>query len=108
MEARFHEATWVGFNGRSNEHIVVLSEGGPAIKVRTVRPRPESERWKAGDIDAIMGTPWEPSPAGDLPDSMDDPAASAPRIISEIPPARARDMDEEGELERAEARAADD
>ena len=36
LEPRFHDATWVGYNDRSNEHIVVLKEGGPAIKVRTV------------------------------------------------------------------------
>ena len=41
LEPRFHDATWVGYNDRSNEHIVVLKEGGPAIKVRTVRPKAE-------------------------------------------------------------------
>ena len=30
LEPRFHDATWVGYNDRSNEHIVVLAEGGPA------------------------------------------------------------------------------
>ena len=39
LEPRFHDATRVGYNDRSNEHIVVLKEGGPAIDVRTVRPR---------------------------------------------------------------------
>ena len=28
LEPRFHDATWVGYNDRSNEHIVVLKEGG--------------------------------------------------------------------------------
>ena len=42
----FHDATWVGYNDKSNEHIVVV-KGGPAVKVRTVRPRARGERWRA-------------------------------------------------------------
>ena len=40
---RVHDATWLGYNGRSNEQTVLLKEGGPAIKVRTVRPTAEGE-----------------------------------------------------------------
>ena len=47
LGARFLEATWVGYETRSNEHLVVLAGGGPAIRVRTVRPRSESERCNA-------------------------------------------------------------
>ena len=35
LEPRFHDATKVGFNDRSNEHIVVLKEDDPAIKARS-------------------------------------------------------------------------
>ena len=38
LVARWHEATWAVFCTRSGEHIVVLSDGGPALRVRTVRP----------------------------------------------------------------------
>ena len=44
---KWREATWVGFNTRKGEHVVVLPGGGPAIRVRTARPRPSSERWSA-------------------------------------------------------------
>ena len=44
LEPGFHDATLVGDNDGSNEHIVVLTEGGPTIKVRTVRPRAEGGR----------------------------------------------------------------
>ena len=38
LVARWHEATWVGFCTRIGEHIVVLQDGGHALRVRTVRP----------------------------------------------------------------------
>ena len=41
MISRWYEGTWVGFDDRTNEHIVVLKDGGPALKVRTVKPRAE-------------------------------------------------------------------
>ena len=46
LEARFNDAAWFGFNARSNEHIVVLKDGGPALKARTVKPKSASERWE--------------------------------------------------------------
>ena len=62
LEPTFHDATWVGYNDRSNEHIEVLMEGGPAIKVRTVRPNAEGERWSAIAIKDIVTTPDMPNP----------------------------------------------
>ena len=62
LDAKFREATWVGYAGRSAEHLVVLQEGGPAIKVRTVRPRPTSERWSAEAIKQVVATPDAPNP----------------------------------------------
>ena len=70
MEPRFHDATWVGYNDRSNEHIVVLKEGDPAIKVRTARPKAEGERWSAIAIKDIVATPDMPNPKDD---SQKDP-----------------------------------
>ena len=70
LEPRFHDATWVGYNDRRNEHIVVLMEGGPAIKVRTVRPKTEGERWSAIAIKDIVATPDMPNPKDD---SQKDP-----------------------------------
>ena len=39
LEAKFHDTPWVGYNARGNERVVILQKGGPAIKVRTVRPK---------------------------------------------------------------------
>ena len=55
----------MGYNDRNNGHIVVLKEGGPAIKVRTVRPKAEGERWSAIAIKDIVAEP-------DMPNRKDD------------------------------------
>ena len=51
LRSNWIEGTWVGFNSRSNEHVIVLPGGGPAMRVRTVRARPSSERWSAKAIE---------------------------------------------------------
>ena len=61
LASRWREATWVGFDNRTNEH-VVLSEGGPAMKVRTVKPRAEGDRWSLKAINDIEATPDVPNP----------------------------------------------
>ena len=33
LDAKFREATWVGYSGRTAEHVVTLPEGGPAVKL---------------------------------------------------------------------------
>ena len=62
LATRWREATWAGFDIRSNEHLVVLAEGGMAVKVRTVKMRPESERWSKKAIEEIVATPDAPNP----------------------------------------------
>ena len=62
LATRWREATWAGFDTRSNEHLVVLAGGGMALKVRTVRMRPESERWSKKAIEEIVATPDAPNP----------------------------------------------
>ena len=71
LDARFREATWVGYSGRSGEHVVVLPGGGPAIKVRTVKSRPPSERWNEKAIGEVVATPDAPNPK--------DPNQKAPK-----------------------------
>ena len=60
----------MGYNDRSNEQIVVLKEGGPAIKVRTVRRKAEGERWSATAIKDVVATADTPNPKDD---SQKDP-----------------------------------
>ena len=62
MKSKWRDGTWLGFDDRSHEHIVVLTGGVPAIKVRTVRPKAESERWSAEEITAIVATLDAPNP----------------------------------------------
>ena len=61
LKSNWIEGTWVGFNGRSNEHLVVFPGGRPALRVRTVRARPSSERWSARAIAEIIATPQRPN-----------------------------------------------
>ena len=53
-----------------------MKDGGPAIKVRTVRPEAEGERWSATAIKDIAATPDIPNPKDD---SQKDPGANAMR-----------------------------
>ena len=62
LEPKLHDATWVGYNDRSNADIVVMRDGGPAINVRTVRPRSEGDRWSASAIREVVATPDAPNP----------------------------------------------
>merc|ERR1712086_474798 len=63
LKDRWVFATWVGIDARTNEHIVVLGDGGAAIRVRTVLRRPASDRWNPEAIKNIKATPRTPNPA---------------------------------------------
>jgi len=65
LKSRWVYGTWVGKSSNSNEHIVVLAERGPAIKVRTVKRRPMSKRWNAEEVMSIIATPRIPNPRSD-------------------------------------------
>ena len=60
------DATWVGFCERSNEHYVVLANGGPSISVRTVKPKSEAQPWNKQAILEITATPDKPNPKDHL------------------------------------------
>ena len=47
MKSNWIEGTWVGFVRRSNEHLVALPNGGPVLRVRTIKRRPDSMKWTA-------------------------------------------------------------
>ena len=56
------DAVWVGIAKRSNEHIIVIEGGGPAIRCRTIKRRPMSDRWQADKVAEIKATPRRPNP----------------------------------------------
>ena len=62
MVSKWYEGTWVGYDEASHEHVVIIDGEGPAIKVRTVKPRMESQRWSAAKIKEIKATPDAPNP----------------------------------------------
>ena len=59
--ARWLKGTWVGWDERTGEHVVVLHTG-QAVRIRSVRPVPESERWSAEAVRAMRATPHAPNP----------------------------------------------
>ena len=62
LKSNWIEATWVRFDTRTNEHNVVAAKGGPALRIRTARAKPESERWNIEAIRQIVATPDKPNP----------------------------------------------
>ena len=62
LKSKWVFGAWVGATSRSSEHLVVLQDGGAAIKVRTVKRRPEDERWCARAIQDIVAYPRAPNP----------------------------------------------
>lgn len=60
LDAKRVEGTWVGIHDRTNEHLVVVNKGGPALRIRTVRRRPEANRWDMVGIDDMQANPRMP------------------------------------------------
>ena len=56
------DGTWVDYDNKTSEHIIILPGGGPAIKARTVKPKPSSSRWCAKAIKEIQATVKIPNP----------------------------------------------
>ena len=61
LKERWVFATWVGVGPKTNEHVVVLGDGGAAIRViKAIRAM--SDRWNPDVIKAIRATPRVPNP----------------------------------------------
>ena len=60
LEPRFMDRIFLGLTDRSDEILVFGSEG--VRKARTVRRRPEEERWRHDDVMSVRGTPLQPNP----------------------------------------------
>ena len=61
LKSRWVEATFVGITRNSNEHVVVLLAGGPAIRVWTVKRRLVDDKWSFDAIKAIKSTVRHPN-----------------------------------------------
>ena len=62
FKSNWIEGIWVGFDNRTHEYVVVAPHGAPAIRIRTVRARPASERRSLKAIREIVATPDRPNP----------------------------------------------
>ena len=60
MDVRWDDGIFLGIREESNELIVGTDKG--VIKVATYRRRPEEDRWKIEELEAVRGLPWEPVP----------------------------------------------
>ena len=56
LDSKWKIGTWVGMTSRSNEHIVIIPDGGLgfAIRARTVRRMSVDKRWSSDAIDTSM------------------------------------------------------
>ena len=63
LHSKWVHGTWVGTVAKTGEHIVVLPDGGAAIKVRTIKMVMEKDRWRQDKIEEISATPQTPNPA---------------------------------------------
>ena len=60
LDDRMKDGIFVGIQDRSDECIVLTKDG--ATKARTLRRRPPSQRFQKELLEAVKGTPWEPTP----------------------------------------------
>ncbi|CAK0873283.1 unnamed protein product, partial [Prorocentrum cordatum] len=90
LQPRWHAAVWLGKTEVSDEHLVA----GPTrtTRVRTVRRRPEGERFVLEELDKFAGVPWdmtvEPNQQRLLPPPPPPPVvlpAAGPEAL--VPPA---------------------
>ena len=51
---------WLGLERSTNEAKIGTASG--VIQARTVRRRPEAERWSSDAIRKVIGVPWDPTP----------------------------------------------
>ena len=61
LQTRWKEAVWVGIVKMSNEHTVVLEDGGHAVRCRTIKSRPKDARLDGKTILGIVATPRKPN-----------------------------------------------
>ena len=59
-EPRYEEGIWLGMDMRTTEVIIGTPSG--VVKARSVRRRPEDERWDMEKLPSIRGTPDDPTP----------------------------------------------
>ena len=59
-DSRVKEGIWLGIKEKSGESIIGTARG--VVKARTIRRRPEGERWSWEELQTMKGVPWRPNP----------------------------------------------
>ena len=64
LDSKWMVGTWAGTTSRSNEHIVIIPDGGLGfvIRARTVRRMSVDQRWNSDAIEHINATVTTPIP----------------------------------------------
>ena len=62
LKTNWEDAIWVGIAKKSNEHIVILENGGPAMRRRTIKRKNQDSRWDASKVAEMRATPRHPNP----------------------------------------------
>ena len=58
MDARWTTRVWFGKVEASDGHLVADTSGGPVQKVRSIRRKPQAERWSKVLLEQVRCTPW--------------------------------------------------
>ena len=64
LDVSWQDGVFLGYRSLSGEVIVGTADG--VLRTRTVRRRPEEQRWTSDCLDMVGGLPWKPNPSDDL------------------------------------------
>jgi hypothetical protein len=53
LEARWFKGIWVGIHDRTGEHLIAKSDGGPVVRVRTIKRLVEAQRWNSEKFEML-------------------------------------------------------
>ena len=64
LEVSWQDGVFFWYRSLSGEVVVGTADG--VLRTRTVRRRPEEQRWTSDCLDKVGGLPWKPIPSDDL------------------------------------------
>ena len=79
-EPRYEDGIWLGMDVRTTEVLIGTPSG--IVRARSVRRRPEEERFSAQELSNISGTPWNPTPGIDAR-QLSAAAVLPPEVITD-------------------------
>ena len=84
LDSKWKIGTWVGMTSRSNEHIVIIPDGGLgfAIRARTVRRMSVDQRWNSDATEHINATVKSPLPK--IKETAEPAAEEGPVVYADV------------------------